>query len=523
VGAPGALTAALELAGEGLAVFPCGPDKAPRTPRGFHDASTDPGTIEAWDWSDALIGAALPPGQIVLDVDPRNGGDETMAALKTAGHKLPRTRVVRTGGEGTHYYFTAPPDVELRGKLGPGVDVKRSGRGYVIVPPSAGYRLIRNEPAAPLPGWLLDVLQAPPAGEHGGEPSEPRYFPWEEGTAYGLAARDGAIEELENEPAGGRNDALNRATFALAQLVAGGELAEEPARVLLEETAAGIGLTKSETRKTIRSAWEAGSAEPRGAPPREPGADAGAAADAGMAGPVPAAEVPWLDWLVDEAPPAYLLDPIIPENAYVLVYGPAAASKSMVFAALGSQASRRGLRVTLYSLENPPHVDRHRLRRLGPDPDNFRATNAPLDLNDPEQFRALVERERDWGASIVVLDTYSHAFESRTEDGNARAIAFARRVRYLMHVVGCSVVVIDHTGYAQDGEPRDASAKRQQVDVAVLMDAEPWRPGQPARFRMENRKASRFGNPFELGGRIVDLDDGSMELRWDRGQEPSWA
>jgi sugar phosphate isomerase/epimerase len=60
-----------------------------------------------------------------------------------------------------------------------------------------------------------------------------------------------------------------------------------------------------------------------------------------------------------------------------------------------------------------------------------------------------------------VIDTYSHAFNSRSEDGNAKAIEFARRIRHLMHEVGCSVVLLDHTGYQQTDEPRDASAKRQ--------------------------------------------------------------
>jgi hypothetical protein len=236
----------------------------------------------------------------------------------------------------------------------------------------------------------------------------------------------------------------------------------------------------------------------------------------------PAEDRFWVDWQIDEPEPPFYLHPILPKNAYVLVYGATEASKSMVWNAVGADASRRGLRVSVYSLENPPSTDRDRLRRLRPDPANFRLTNEPLDLNDARQLAALVERESEWRTDVLLIDTYSHAFNSRSEDGNARAIEFARRVRHLMAAVGCSVVLVDHTGYAQEDEPRDASAKRQQVDVAVLMKkAGEWRPGSPARFTMKNNKAARFGNPFYLTGEIRDTTDRGLELAW-LGDAPHW-
>jgi hypothetical protein len=95
-----------------------------------------------------------------------------------------------------------------------------------------------------------------------------------------------------------------------------------------------------------------------------------------------------------------------------------------------------------------------------------------------------------------------------------------------MAEVGCSVIVIDHTGYMQQDEPRDASAKRQQVDVAVMMKkAGEWRPGQPARFTMENKKASRFANPFFMTGEICDEmvgDFKGLTLKW-LAEAPAWA
>lgn len=514
--------AAIELAREGWEVFPCGPDKAPRTPNGFKDASSDEAIVAEWDWNGATIGAAIPADCFVVDVDPRNGGDDTIAALKNAGHTLPRTRIVRSGSGGRHYYYRAPEDVELRGKLGRGVDIKRAGRGYVIVPPTPGYRTLRGDDPADAPEWLIDAIRAPSHDDARSEASPPKFFPFQVGTSYGVAALKGTLEELAAQEDGGRNDALNRAAFALAQLVAGGELDEEHTRGELETVAADLGLSTREIRKTIASGWEAGFAEPRQAPPREETTEGVETKPLDeFSAPVDESRF-WLDWLVDEPEPRFLLHPILPENAYVLVYGATEASKSMTFALIGAAASRRGIKTTVYSMENPPHVDRDRLRRIGPDPAYYRISNEPLDLNDPRQFMALVEREREWGARLIVIDTYSHAFASRSEDGNARAIEFARRVRYLMHETGATVVVIDHTGYAQQDEPRDASAKRQQVDVAILMNKHgEWEPNQPARFRMENKKTARFANPFSFVGEIRDGKDRALELHW-LTKEPTW-
>lgn len=523
------LGAALGLARNGRRVFPCGMDKRPRTPNGFHDATTDEEVIRSWTW-DGMIGATLNPGTIVVDVDPRNGGDKTMALLRDEGKALRPTLTVATGGGGQHYYLGVPDDdTALRGKLGPGVDIKRAGKGYVIVPPSKGYREISPGPIDEAPGWLLDELRVEAEVDAPDEASEPKYFPHEDGTPYGLAALEREVGRLLSAPEGGRNDALNRAAFAMAQLAAGGEVSRQRVFRDFATVAPRIGLDVEEAQKTIASGWLAGMKVPRqarikaealnietfGAPrldaeePEEPGAE-----DEGRM---------WLDWNVEEDEPPFLCHPILPANAYVLVYGSTEAAKSMTWLGLLSQGSRLGVRSSIYSLENPAQTDRSRLRRWRPDPGCLRVTNGPLDLNDPRQFQALVDREKKWRTDVIMIDTYSHAFRSRSDDGNAKAIEFARRVRHVMAEVGCSVVVVDHTGFSGD-EPRDASAKRQQVDVAILMAKNgEWRSGEPARFSMTNKKSARFANPFHLTGEIRDVKDDirGLALGWT-GDAPRW-
>ena len=160
------LGAALSYARRGVPVFPCEPGgKRPLTRNGFWDATTDTRRISAWWGRWPLANVGVPTGGrsglLVLDVDLRDGGFESLASLeKTA--PLPGTSRARTGGGGMHVFFRYPAGQEVRnsaGVLGPGLDVRGEG-GYVVVPPSRtrgpyGWidRSLPTEAA-----WLLDHL-----------------------------------------------------------------------------------------------------------------------------------------------------------------------------------------------------------------------------------------------------------------------------------------------------------------------------------------------------------------------------
>jgi len=512
------LAAAMKYAANGRAVFPCNLDKSPRIKGGFKSATTEAHLVGAFDWDKALIGAEIPHGQIVVDIDPRNGGLDT---LKLLTRDLPPTKLVRTRSGGSHAYYAVDPELELRSTLGPGVDIKQHGKGYVIVPPSEGYEWAQVGVANPAPQWLIDELVVEKR-ESSGEAAPPKFFEFEEGTPYGTRAMEAELGRLATAGEGERNNTLNRAAFSLAQLAAGGELGEDAAKLKLLDVAMQIGLERGESMKTIDSGWLAGEQEPRQAPELESGFKLAELVRPGSHDAEAEGRF-WVDWNVEEEEPPFYLHPVIPKNAYILVYGATEAAKSMTTLGILAEGSRRGVKSSIYSLENPPATDRDRLRRWAPNAENLRLTNEPLDFNDQKQVEGLIEREGTWGTDIILIDTYSHAFGSRSEDGNAKAIEFARRVRYVMASVGCSVIVIDHTGYMQENEPRDASAKRQQVDVAVLMKKRgEWVFGQPARFSMKNHKAARFANPFYLEGEISDVKDRGLALTWTTGQELKW-
>lgn len=112
--------------------------KHPRTMHGTKDATTDPATIRAWWalWPGANVGIATgaASGLVVLDIDPRNGGDDTFAELLETLGRLPPTVEALTGGGGRHLLFRHPGG-RIVGTPGAGVDVKADG-GFIVAAPS---------------------------------------------------------------------------------------------------------------------------------------------------------------------------------------------------------------------------------------------------------------------------------------------------------------------------------------------------------------------------------------------------
>ena len=158
--------AALAYAAAGLAVFPVRPGgKAPLVRNGHLDASTDRDTICRWwhRWNAANVAIRPPEGVVVLDVDPRHGGDQTLADLVDRHGPLPTTLTCRTRSGGWHLWLSYAG--RARGKLGEGIDVK-TNRGYLVVPPSVhssggSYEWVETSSTAPAPAWLRALLASP--------------------------------------------------------------------------------------------------------------------------------------------------------------------------------------------------------------------------------------------------------------------------------------------------------------------------------------------------------------------------
>ena len=142
-------------------------------PNGVHNASNDLATITRW-WTaepNAGIGVAVKPsGLVAIDIDPRNGGFETMERLEAQHGPLVSDVLAYTGGGGEHRVFSSQLVDNLPGKLGQGVDVKADG--YICVEPSihpSGKAYAWEASSDPLegctpsnlPGWVRDLARGP--------------------------------------------------------------------------------------------------------------------------------------------------------------------------------------------------------------------------------------------------------------------------------------------------------------------------------------------------------------------------
>lgn len=152
------------------------PGKHPTTPQGLKNATTRKDWIEAWwkrwPWANVAIATGQLSGIVVVDIDPRHGGNDSLDDLFVKNGAFPDTAEVMTGGGGRHFYFKHP-GIEIRnsaGKLGTGIDVRGDG-GYVLAPPSSHITggmyewEASSEPEevglAQMPKWLIDLLAAP--------------------------------------------------------------------------------------------------------------------------------------------------------------------------------------------------------------------------------------------------------------------------------------------------------------------------------------------------------------------------
>lgn len=115
--------------------------RAEFAPHGLKDASIDPAKIELWfgpaaPASNLAIVTGKLSGITVIDVDPKNGGNDTWTDL-TRESGEPQTLSAITGSTGSHWLFKYNSALKTRkDALGPGLDVRNDNNGYIIACPS---------------------------------------------------------------------------------------------------------------------------------------------------------------------------------------------------------------------------------------------------------------------------------------------------------------------------------------------------------------------------------------------------
>jgi hypothetical protein len=178
----------------------------------------------------------------------RYGADDLVRLCREREKELPGTFTVSTPSGGQHLYFRQNPycPVTSRGHHdGWLIDVKASRNSYVITPPTGGYTVIQDCPAAILPYWLARHIRRMGSSA----PCQPGVT----GSPLTGNARDGLLRFVaESNMNGSWNNSIYWAAHRLIE--AGEELAGTTA-ALLEAAAPWDEREADKARKTIESAW----------------------------------------------------------------------------------------------------------------------------------------------------------------------------------------------------------------------------------------------------------------------------
>lgn len=179
---------AREYAEAGFRCIPCNGKRPAAGNEWQINASTAPEWLDRW-WPEdedngQNIGILTGDGFVVIDIDPRAGGDDTWARLVAAYGEPETTVESKTGGFGRHLYYRFHGSAV--GSLGPGVDVKGPGGQVIEYPsihPETGnqYEWVdgkdpREALIGDAPPWLVGLLtrrDAAPARDSGRQVWQP--------------------------------------------------------------------------------------------------------------------------------------------------------------------------------------------------------------------------------------------------------------------------------------------------------------------------------------------------------------
>ena len=218
-----------------------------------------------WPAANVAVVTGRLSGVVVVDIDPRHGGDRALAILESEHGDLPHRAMVETPSGGTHIYLAHPgygiPN--SAGRLGPGIDV-RGDRGLALLPPSrrglGSYRWAIGDPTTvpSIPNaWRR--LQAPRpkpavagAGTASGRAQGTGRGWWDPGGHRDAARLAGLLRALQRAPEGQRNGTLYWCGKRLAEMLAEG--APESWVEVLVRAGVAAGLEPGECRSTVASA-----------------------------------------------------------------------------------------------------------------------------------------------------------------------------------------------------------------------------------------------------------------------------
>lgn len=479
-------------------------------------ATNQPVQLKEW-FSDTtknnLALSCMSSGLVIVDIDPRNGGDESFLELeKWLDGAIPQTVTALTGEyifkgrktRGRHLYFNAGSDSQFFkdfSKLGfKGIDIKFNG--YVLLPPSKHVSGVNYQWAAGLSPFEIAIadlsqeMREVMVKGRSKSPSNPAAATYTFDTQSTVSASLDAQQELAKQVAllcnqnvqGQRNVTLNKAAYIMGQYIAGGQISTSEVRDALT-SAAKIAFAGEDAEYEINSVLRL----------------KGGALEAGTLMPIYEASflktlaktevdsleevefldklniVNWKDVWEDTSEEVWFVDGIICAERGHTIYSAPGVGKSLLVREISAclatgkpvlgLSAKEPIKVLYIDHENIPKSDiRRSLIDMGFTWEeleaNFKLMSfpefTPFDLpkGGQELRRALEILKPD----LVVIDTLSRAVQGKEND-NDTWIDFYNYSGKILKSMGIAYIRIDHTGKNSDAGPRGGSAKMGDVDL----------------------------------------------------------
>lgn len=445
----GPLAVALEAAGRGWHVFPCGPDKRPLTAHGFKDASRDELTVRMmWTrFPDAAVGIATgASGLCVIDLDCKNGApglDNWHEIRRDLGPPAEDTMLVETPSGGMHVYYLANGHRVgcTTGKLAAGIDTRAEG-GYVIAAGSPGYLYVDGhgpERLRALPALLAERLAFAPQAA-----AEPAADLIPEGQ------RDSVLASLAGTM---RRRGMQPEEILAALTVANKTRCRPPlAQRQVEKIARSVGRYEPSAPVVIEA--------PEAAPPERPS--------------------PFIDWPAfwaeEDEQEEWVWDNVLAKGRGHAIYAVHKGGKSLLSLYMAAEmVTRRNVACLYLDYEMTAQDVRERLRDMdyGPESDLSHLYYALLPalppLDSAAGGQALTELADGIAAGderhlVVVIDTISRAVLGEENSADTWRLFYIHSGLRLKQR-GCTWLRLDHGGKDSTRGQRGSSGKGDDVDV----------------------------------------------------------
>lgn len=171
---------------------------------------------------------------------------------------------------------------------------------------------------------------------------------------------------------------------------------------------------------------------------------------------------------------------VIPAQSFIVVFGPPKGGKTFSVCDLTMHAAHgidwhgcaipRRMKVAYLAGEGVLGL-KVRLKAWIEEHENIEEAGSfhvfPFALSLPDAAVSLVEILRAFAPNIIVTDTLNAYFGGGDENSTQDMSAFCNSVRYLRNTLGCSVVVIHHTGHGDSGRERGSIVLRASADVLI--------------------------------------------------------